>query len=109
MKKSMAWLKIENGESFSFTKTEDHPGQKSHQFSTMISEFILFGQAEYLDQSLEVLANLLREYFEKSGLNTRPFLDGSYGERSDGLSHMVRAQYKEVREIASHLSISPPM
>jgi hypothetical protein len=74
----------------------------------MTSELLRFGKAKCLDDHLQVLVKLLRQYFDTFGLNTRAFLNSSFTEESIDLSHMIRVQYEEVLEMACRLPISRP-
>ncbi len=71
----------------------------------MISGYIRFGRASCLDDHLEVLVKLPKQFFDRFGLNTRAHLDGRYTEESIDLSNMIHSQYEQILELACPLSI----
>jgi hypothetical protein len=72
----------------------------------MMAELIRFGIAKCLDDHLQVLVELLRQYFDTFGLNNRAFLNSRFTEESIDLSHMIHVQYEEILKMACRLPIS---
>jgi hypothetical protein len=75
----------------------------------MMKETIRFVRASYLDDTLEVLVKLLKQYFDMFGLNMTAFQDGKYAEGSNELVEIILSQYEALLKTARCLGISEPV